>query len=342
MKNKFRKIKFGYWTAAFVFSLAFLPSVALAGTNIDTDLPTGSIITENNILPGNVFSRTATITKLNDNPDVGLMLRLDRMNLTGIYNLESKILVKIQRLSDGHFLPLPDGSFEKTLESLYDCMDAANNNAFQFDAISGNANSVFQYKIWFTFDPLADNNYQGKNTEFNVSLGIYSAPHVAATATHHHRRNRGGGGGTPAPTAAPLFAGLTAAETAGGTTTEEIIPPSEENVPGEIKGEQIAGKEECAPVAWWIFALILLAYLFVMCFNLFYRIEESKNIRWFWEAVYTVLALVGWYYLDRCRTNVWFVYVMLISGFILYLVYLYLFKKKISRDGNPDQTKLPL
>lgn len=342
MKNKFRKIKFGHWTAAFVFSLAFLPSVALAGTNIDTDLPTGSIITENNILPGDIFSRTVTIIKLNDNLNVGLMLRLDRMNSTGTYNLESEILVKIQRLSDGYFLPLPGGSFEKTLESLYDYTNAANSNAFRFDTISGNANSVFQYKIWFTFDPLADNNYQGKNTEFNVSLGIYSAPPVAKTTADHHRRHRGGGGdgGAATPAITASFASLAAEQAAGETAGE--ITVSEEGAPGEEVEGAVAGEEECVPVAWWIFALMLLAYWVVMYFNLFYRIEESKNVRWFWEAVYTVLALVGWYYLDRCRTNVWFVYAMLVSGFVIYLAYLYFFKKKINRDENPDQDRLPL
>lgn len=341
MKNKFRKIKFGYWTAAFILSLAFLPSVVLAATNIDTDLLTGPIITETSILPGDIFTRVVTVTKLNNGPQ-SLMLRLERKNPIDVYDLEKKILVKIQRLSDGQFLPLPGGVTEKTLESLYAYTDTANNNAFQFDTISGNANSVFQYKIWFTFDPLADNNYQGKNTEFNVSLGIYSAPPIAVTTADHHRKHHGGGGGgdAAAPTTTALFANLTAAGTAGEAAGE--ITASGEGAPGEEVEGAVAGEEECVPVAWWIFALILLTYLFVMYFNLFYRIEESKNVRWFWEAVYTVLALVGWYYLDRCRTNVWFVYVMLISGFILYLVYLYLFKKKINRDGNPDQTKLPL
>ncbi|MEK7598645.1 MAG: hypothetical protein AAB487_02820 [Patescibacteria group bacterium] len=80
------------------------------------------------------------------------------------------------------------------------------------------------------------------------------------------------------------------------------------------------------PGELWIF--LLAAYLFLLLFNLFYDFEKSNNIHWFWESLYTLLALWGWYIWDSCHLNLWFPLYILKLGIIVYLVYLYLYYKK--------------
>lgn len=80
------------------------------------------------------------------------------------------------------------------------------------------------------------------------------------------------------------------------------------------------------PGELWI--LLLAAYLFLLFFNLFYDFENAWKIRWFWEGLYTLLALFGWYAWDSCHINIWFPLYVIKLGVIVYLVYLYLFYKQ--------------
>lgn len=327
--DNFRKIII---SGTFTLGILLFPGSVLAATDIDIDFPTppGPIITETNILPGNVFTRTVTITKLNDNSDVGLMLRLDRMNSTGTYNLESKILVKIQRLSDSEFLILPGGSKEKTLESLYDYLDSLNSDAFQFDSISGLTNSTYQYKLWFTFDPLTDNNYQGKSTTFDILMGIYTQDATPTTDGGGHNNNNGGGGGGNDPAgaglASPGLLGLTEAIT--GPTGGGVIGP------GEVQGaaeEEVAGAETgCSQWPLWIWILILAAYLGIFNALSFYKLKERKDFRWFGEIALTAGGLLLWVYYDKCDWYPWFPYAGAVLGGASYGYYYYTLKKLLS------------
>ncbi|PJA86738.1 MAG: hypothetical protein CO141_03155 [Candidatus Moranbacteria bacterium CG_4_9_14_3_um_filter_42_9] len=80
------------------------------------------------------------------------------------------------------------------------------------------------------------------------------------------------------------------------------------------------------PGELWIF--LLAAYLFLLFFNLFYDFEKSDSLHWFWESLYTLLALWGWYIWDTCHQNIWFPLYILKLGVIIYLVYLYLLYKQ--------------
>ena len=84
----------------------------------------------------------------------------------------------------------------------------------------------------------------------------------------------------------------------------------------------------CATLPGELWILLLAAYLFLMFFNLFYDFEKSNSLHWFWEGLYTLLALWGWYVWDQCHQNLWFPLYVLKLGTIVYLVYLYLFYKK--------------
>jgi hypothetical protein len=80
------------------------------------------------------------------------------------------------------------------------------------------------------------------------------------------------------------------------------------------------------PNELWI--LLLASYVFLLLFNLFYDFQHSQKIHWFWESLYTVLALWAWYAYDTCRLNLWFPLYVIKLGLIAYLIYLYIFYKK--------------
>jgi hypothetical protein len=82
------------------------------------------------------------------------------------------------------------------------------------------------------------------------------------------------------------------------------------------------------PINVWIFLLI--AYVALLVFNFSYTFKQVTEPQWFWETLYTVLALVGWYSLDDCRAHIWFPLAVVKFGLIIFIVYLYLLEKKPS------------
>ncbi len=86
--------------------------------------------------------------------------------------LARRINVRLKRLSDGKFLSLPGGGTEVSLARLYRWRDMRNSDAFAFDKISGGKNSRHDYAFVFEFSPSAGNRFQGKKTQFDLSLGI--------------------------------------------------------------------------------------------------------------------------------------------------------------------------
>lgn len=108
----------------------------------------------------------------------------------------------------------------------------------------------------------------------------------------------------------------------------------------------LEGNNHCRslPENLWVF--LLGAYLFLIIFNLSFEFEKAGNIRWFWESLYTVLALLAWFNYDGCRTNTWFAPAVIESGIIIYAYYLYYFKranrkKKIESSQEEKTAHLP-
>ncbi len=85
------------------------------------------------------------------------------------------------------------------------------------------------------------------------------------------------------------------------------------------------------PAGMWVFLLIV--YVALLVFNLTYGFWQVSSGRpqWFWELLYTVLFIVGWYVWDGCQTNVWFPLSVIKMGVILYALYLYFFDQKRKR-----------
>lgn len=76
---------------------------------------------------------------------------------------------------------------------------------------------------------------------------------------------------------------------------------------------------------FWVF--ILGTYLFLMVFNLSADFGETKSIQWFWVSVFTFLAIFSWDNMDASRSNTWFPKLIMETGIIIYLFYLYFFNK---------------
>ena len=91
------------------------------------------------------------------------------------------------------------------------------------------------------------------------------------------------------------------------------------------------------PQNMWV--IMLAAYVFLLIFNLTYKLEAAVKLRWFWEGFYTVLALLTWYEFDGCKSNTWFAQSVILIGIIIYAFYLYYFsnRPKTSRTKKEEE-----
>ena len=90
-----------------------------------------------------------------------------------------------------------------------------------------------------------------------------------------------------------------------------------------------AGNKVCStlPTEIWIFLLFFYGALLI--FNLTYKFKEATKIQWYWELIYTILAITAWYVWDQCgNLNIWYPEFVLKTGIAIYAVYLYFFNKK--------------
>jgi hypothetical protein len=74
--------------------------------------------------------------------------------------------------------------------------------------------------------------------------------------------------------------------------------------------------------------LLFGAYLFLLIFNLSFEFEKKEKLQWFWESLFTFLAIYVWDNLDVGRVNSWFPGAVLESGIIIYAFYFYFLDKK--------------
>ena len=104
--------------------------------------------------------------------------------------------------------------------------------------------------------------------------------------------------------------------------SSEIRETEKEN--GEVAGEH---GRDCKGRLWWIWALALIVYIILFNFNNFYGEQKREKIRWFWEALYTIVALSLWNMFDQCHINIWFPCLIIIVGLLSYGYYLWGMKK---------------
>jgi hypothetical protein len=80
------------------------------------------------------------------------------------------------------------------------------------------------------------------------------------------------------------------------------------------------------PTTDWLF--LLLVYIGLLIFNFAYGFAGAARVQWFWEALYTLLALAAWYVWDGCRSNVWFPLYVVKMWLFIFGFYLYFFERK--------------
>jgi hypothetical protein len=80
------------------------------------------------------------------------------------------------------------------------------------------------------------------------------------------------------------------------------------------------------PAAVWVFLLI--AYVALLVFNFSYTFKEAERPQWFWEMLYALAFIAGWFIWDACRENIWFPFAIAKFGLILFVIYLYFLERK--------------
>jgi len=108
----------------------------------------------------------------------------------------------------------------------------------------------------------------------------------------------------------------------------------EDKVEKPFIAEVSADKGNIYPQNFWM--LLFGAYLFLLIFNLSFEFGKKKKLQWFWEAVFTFLAIYVWDNLDVSRSNSWFPGVVLESGIIIYAFYFYLHTKMLEKQASQD------
>lgn len=91
--------------------------------------------------------------------------------------------------------------------------------------------------------------------------------------------------------------------------------------------------EAALPGELWLF--LLLAYVALLVFNFSYTFETVYSPQWFWETLYTFLALFCWYVFDREAVYLWFPFMILKSGLIVFALYVYLLEKRLVIKKSP-------
>lgn len=96
----------------------------------------------------------------------------------------------------------------------------------------------------------------------------------------------------------------------------------------------IVSSEGILPGELWVF--LLLAYGALLVFNFSYTFEKVVRPQWGWEVIYTLFVLWGWSVMDTERLYLWFPFMILKVGLIVFALYVSLLEKR----GDLVQQKL--
>ncbi len=140
---------------------------AKAGENVDILFGDGFPILESNLLPGQTIKREVTVTNKTEFFQF-VMIKFQKTSTPDLHKIEDKMLVSIKKTSDGSFLDLSP----KTLSDFYDYEDGS--GGVIFDILNRGVGSSEKYELIFTFDPNTGNDWQGKKTIFDLSVGIFA------------------------------------------------------------------------------------------------------------------------------------------------------------------------
>lgn len=299
-----------------VFSFSFFINSAKAEDRIDVEYPVGTnlngdeIFNAENIYPGWEDSKTIRVENDSEDEEVDLYFTFD---VNGDKTLANKLKLYVIRVEDDSYRIGGEGDRQD--------LEDADDEELYVDRLSPTKGKEYRVKI--KFDEDAGNEFQGLEAKFDIDFEIESES--AATQTEEE---------------------ILAGQGRSGFTGEAPVEEGDEGVEEEatVQGEQEGGADdinvggvgdECRwwPLWVWVVALIIFAGIFI--FSLFYKFKEQKEGQYprrFTPAVLVVAVLAFWHFFDKCDEHRWFAITSAIGAAVVYLIYLYMFKKAVSSD----------
>lgn len=96
-----------------------------------------------------------------------------------------------------------------------------------------------------------------------------------------------------------------------------------------VAGESAAPACQTLPLNLWVFLVV--AYIALLVFNFSYTFKDVERPQWFWETMYTLAFIAGWFVWDGCRENIWFPFAIVKFGLIIFAADIYLIKKSFNK-----------
>lgn len=94
-----------------------------------------------------------------------------------------------------------------------------------------------------------------------------------------------------------------------------------------VVGESATLTCQTLPLNLWMFLVI--AYIALLVFNFSSTFQKVNQPQWFWETMYTIAFVAGWFIWDGCRSNVWFPFAVMKFGLIIFALYVYFLRKNL-------------
>ncbi|MFA6284915.1 MAG: hypothetical protein WC643_00070 [Parcubacteria group bacterium] len=221
----------------------------------------------------------------------------------------------------------------------YDCdgnvtMSSLNGREIFVNHIPPHSTNYFLF--YLVFDPESGTGLMGETMNFDMILGYEDQDGSQEDGANDSNNNNI----TISTNANPGFfqsvqsfiGNVSGAEISG----EQVVGGENQDNPiardGIVKGEEASN---CQGWPKWVWVLMLIAYFAAFLWRTFDKIKqqiEKRDIRRKWQAALAIVAFLIWYFFDKCREFWWFVILAMIGGAVIYLLYLYLFRKNIREE----------
>lgn len=328
--EKFRFKKTSLFAMSLLLVVGFWGGAVSAEDEIDLEYPVGTnlngkdIFNAKNIYPGWEDSKTIRVENNDENEDADIYFTFDVESSVDNddKNLAEKLKLYVVRVEDGSYRIGGEGD-RYTLEE-------ADDEELFVDRLS--ATKGKEYRIKIKFDKDAGNEYQGIEAKFDIDFQIESES--AATETVAEVLDGEG----------RVVTGDQPADEAGTTEQEQTtVQGDQEGGDGDVNVEGI--KNICQWWPLWVWILALIVFVIVFLFSLFYKFKEQKEGQYprrFSPAILVVAGLAFWYFFDKCDERRWFAITLAIGALVIYLIYLYIFKKSVSSNLKIDEEKFEI
>lgn len=225
-------------------------------------------------------------------------------------------------------------------------LDDLSSNQTEIPLGSINPGQTLNYYFYLKFDENAGNEFEESSMTFDITLG-YAGPEENVTisiSSHHHGDNDNDGGGDndslkknkkkSKPAKAILAKAISPTSVKQGNNNN--IKKGKNNPTGKVAGEEQKGEtkgestQKCQSWPEWIWVLVLAIFMVVFAWDA-RRNYKKEKYNWKLVAVWTMLALIFWYFFDFCRQYYWFVSDIILAALIMHFIYVDALKRKIKK-----------